>query len=226
MRRRTFLGAMLLSFPTSNVAFAGTKGVRISNLWFDSPRSDSGGLNPLKGVLNFQVDNERTTRQVSAYWRGTQKASPKRECPELIKRYAAALGFLGYSMANRGFNDDGNSLASLGASGSGVAREFANKSKGGFVYVSNSAVELPKAGAVISIRGWSTVPDGHVGILGNHDAPGSKTKTVSIKLFDQNMPIKSWKTIDFARQKDGTWKGTMTNNGVQIDVVGWANPAG
>lgn len=194
---------------------------RIWGLWTRDPTRNRNGVNQLKGTLHFRVNNDSVDRSLNAYGNGAATTSRDRQCVELIKRYAARLGFSGYS-AELGAGDNGNGLPSLG-DGHEAARRFARASDRRFVYIANGSPELPKPGAVISIVEW--IPGGHVGIVCNHDPADARGGTVNIKIFEQNMPIDSWKEIRFTRRND-RWYGAMLNRGVDRDVVGWANPTG
>jgi hypothetical protein len=220
MLRRTLLLAVASTLAVVPRAWGATP-IRIWGLWTLDPTPGRNGINQHKGTLKFRVNNDTTDRTLNTYGNGTAATSSERQCVELIKRYAAKLGFVGYTAA-LGAADNGNNLPSLG-DGYQAAGNFAGKSDGGFVYVANGSASLPKAGAVVSIAEF--IPGGHVGIICNHDAPTSTTTTVSIKLFEQNMPIDTWKEIRF-RKSGGKWFGQMSNKGTYYDVVGWANPTG
>lgn len=141
------------------------------------------------------------------------------QCPELIVRYAAALGFSERKL--------GNGLAAAEAFAAISGKQFSFEQNG-------KSTEPPVEGAVISIAGVDTKggsfppPEGrygHVGIVQKAIFAGDRG---TITLFDQNWPGKAWKTISFQRRA-GVWSGTMTNNpaGGQsqiINVAGWANP--
>lgn len=178
-------------------------------------------MNQLKGTLYFRVNSDTADRSLNTYGNGAEATARDRQCVELIKRYAAKLGFAGYG-GSLGSADNGNSLPSLG-DGFQAASRFATASGGTFTYVANGASALPKAGAVLSIVEW--IPGGHVGIICNHDPADAQDGSVNIKLFEQNMPIDTWKEITFTNRA-GKWYGAMLNRGVYRDVVGWANPTG
>jgi hypothetical protein len=220
MLRRTFLVAAASAIAWPSVGYCATS-IRIWGLWARDPTPNRNGVNQLKGTLYFRVNSDRADRSLNTYGNGSAATSPERQCVELIKRYAAKLGFPGYA-ANLGSTDNGNSLPSLG-DGYQVARRFATASDGGFAFVANGATALPKAGAVISIEEW--IPGGHVGIICNHDAQEAQAGEIRIKIFEQNMPIDTWKEIRFTR-RSGLWSGAMLNNGVYRNVIGWANPTG
>lgn len=141
------------------------------------------------------------------------------QCPELVVRYAAALGFNQRKLGN----------------GHAVAEAFAAASGQQFSYEKNGiSTEAPVEGAVISIAGVDTKgrsfppPEGkygHVGIVQKGSFVGDSG---TVTLFDQNWPGRAWKTISFQRV-GGVWTGTMTNNPSNgqsqiINVAGWANP--
>lgn len=220
MHRRLFLVTIAALAGTASSGRAQTA-FRIFGLWARDPTPNRNGVNQLKGTLNFRVNADTADRTLNAYGNGTAGTAPERQCVELIKRYAAKLGFVGYS-ADLGPGDDGNGLPSLG-DGHQAARRFASASGRRFVYVANGAAALPKPGAVISIVEW--IPGGHVGIICNHDPADAQDGTVNIKIVEQNMPINTWKEITFTRRND-RWHGAMLNRGVYRDVVGWANPTG
>jgi surface antigen len=177
----------------------------------------SGGV---RGQIAIATAQGRTLNLIS-YSNDTEGwTNTVYQCPELIVRYSAALGFGGGALGN----------------GHQVARNFASRSGGQFTFQRNGqSSEPPYEGAVISISGTDTLgrsfppPDGqygHVGIVQNARFDGNNGTVV---LFDQNWPSASWKTISFER-RNGAWFGTMTNNprngaGQLVDVVGWANPA-
>lgn len=222
MNRRTFLLsgiAAVAALPATAVAGAP---MRISGVWFRGPYPNSNGLNQLKGTLYFRLNNDRSDRALNTYGAGTS-TNTSRQCVELIKRYAAKLGFTGYS-ASLGSGDNGNGLPSVG-DGHQAAARFATASNGGFTFVSNGSSTLPKPGAVLSIVPWTGVSGGHVGILCNFDPPSSRTEVFYVKLFDQNMPIDQWKDIRF-RKNAGRWYAEMLNNNIYRSATGWANPAG
>ncbi len=217
-RRQLILVGLATAFAPHGALAQST--MRIWGLWANNPNANSNGLNQLKGTLNFRVNSDTSDRTLRVYGSGPGPDSP-RQCVELIKRYAGKLRFSGYTAA-LGEADNGNSLPSLGH-GYQAANRFASASGGGFIYVANGAAAPPKPGAVISIVQF--IPGGHVGIICNHDASDAADGTVGIKIVEQNMPINSWKEINFTR-RSGRWYGTMRNNGVDHDVVGWANPTG
>ena len=184
--------------------------VGIRSLWALDPAPNGNGLNQVKGVLHYRINGETVDRTLISYGNGLDGQSLLHQCVELIKRYAASLGI----STNSGFGD-----------GQYVAQNFATRSSGAFSFVPNDAPNLPKPGAVLSVSGWDALPEGHVGIIANHSDAEAASGMVKIKLFDQNMPVDSWKEITF-RNVGGRWRGTMLNKGVERLVVGWANPSG
>lgn len=219
MLRRSLLGA-LAALGSLSPALAATK-IRIWGLWVVGPAAykpnDPGAV---KGTMYFRVNTDPYDRSLITYGNGTAASAPDRQCPELIKRYAAKLGFKGFTDSLKA--DNGNKLPSLG-DGHQAAKNFAAKSDGAFVFVPNGSAEMPKPGAVLSIVEF--VKGGHVGILCNHSANSNQTSPFSVKLFDQNMPITSWKEVKFTKSNK-KWSGKFTNNRKDYDVVGWANPTG
>lgn len=224
MERRTFL-ATALAFGVFRAEAAVTSTtMRISGISYRGPYDGGNTLNVLKGTLYFRLNSDRSDRSLNTYGNGTAATNPLRQCPELIKRYAAALGFTNYA-GRVGQGDNGNGLPSLGANAWEVAAQFATKSNGGFVFVANGASSLPKPGAVISFAGWATLTPGHVGIILDYSAPNSQATTVTLRLFDQNMPVNTWKEVRFQKRQN-RWYGELLNNSVYRPASGWANPAG
>jgi hypothetical protein len=226
MRRRVFIVMALAAavLPALNGVASATA---VTRLLITGPFGKPSAAYTVKGTLYFRVTGDKSDRTLNTYWNGSVY-DPARQCPELIKRYARLLGFAGYGgVAISG--DNGNKLPSLG-NGDAVASRFATASKKGFTYYANGSAVLPKPGSVISISGRSRadnvvrIDGGHVGILGDYPAPGTKT-TVTAKLFDQNMPIALWKDVRFEK-RNGKWYGLWTNSSRDHDVIGWATPSG
>lgn len=194
------------------------KNYSISVSSVSGPSNDGKGSgSTVKGTMTFTVNGSTTKRYLNSYG----KAGPtSRECPELIKRYAYLIGI---PVGTLGKGDNGNSLSSVG-NGNQAAQKFASLPSSGFTYVANGSTALPKAGAVISIAGWTGNTPGHVGIAMPYAKPSSSATTVTISIFEQNMPISSWKTVTFTKSKSGTWTGQMRNGKNYPQTVGWANP--
>jgi RHS Repeat len=205
---RLIIKGILIAISLSIAAYANPP-LSIRNLWTLEPITGGNTLNQVKGTLRYRVNNETSDRTLISYGNGVDGKSMLHQCVELIKRYAAALGFPATALGD----------------GKYVAANFAKLSSGAFVYVANGAPNLPKPGAVLSIDGWDALPPGHVGIICNHSDTDAASGTVRIKLFDQNMPVDVWKEITF-RNIGGKWFGVMVNKGVERPVVGWADPAG
>jgi len=225
MRRRTFLLGSISSLFVATASLAASL-VGITGLWVEGPTNNTRA-GAVRGVIHFRVKGESWERKLTSYVndRPRNGAAGKRECVELIKRYAANLGFPRFNKAKIGRGDDGNTLPSLG-NGVDCAANFASRSEGNFRYYRNGQADLPKPGAVVSTKTWSGVP-GHVGILCNYDRPSSRTTRLRVKLFDQNM-TGSWKEVVFTK-KNGIWRGEITVNasrGITIDLQGWADPRG
>lgn len=220
MLRRTFLAGVTVAALWPSAAFSSGP-IRIWGLWARDPIPGRNGVNQLKGTLHYRVNSDSTDRALNAYGNGLDGSSSQRQCVELIKRYAAQLGFSGYG-GSLGSNDNGNALPSVG-DGYQAAQRFANASSGAFTFVANGASDLPKPGAVISIEQF--IPGGHVGIVCNHDAAEAQSGALRIKIVEQNMPIDTWKEIRFSRT-NGRWYGVMPNRGREPAVIGWANPTG
>jgi hypothetical protein len=158
---------------------------------------------------------------------GNNGGDGRYQCVNLITAFAKALQLPSFVTGN------GNQCASNLAANSG----------GAFQYVLNGAAALPKLGAVISTDTWlgqqlnaagtaytpvyvpgaggktvREVVPGHVGIVQAISTSGLVT------LFDQNMPVPgAWRTIQFTKV-NGKWYGVMRNTGLDINVLGWANP--
>jgi hypothetical protein len=203
-------------------ADAATTGIKIASFSAPAPTKDRNKLNAVKGTATIKVNSETNPRYLVAYGSGTDPYNI-RQCVELVKRYAAILGFKDFA-GKVATGDNGSKLPTLG-DGKDTAKGFAGKSNGGFTYVTNSAASLPKAGAVISIAGWTANPAGHVGIVIGYSAPSQTSTTVTFKIFEQNMPLDNWKEITF-KKSNGKWSGYMPNKGSNYAVVGWANPTG
>ena len=216
------LSIITVSIGCAIGAEAATSVIKIVSFSAPAPTSGGNKLNAVKAKANFKVNSDTNSRSLIAYGNGAGSTG-SRQCVELIKRYAALLGFKDF--ANKvASGDNGAKLPALG-DGKDAAKGFATKSNNGFAYVTNGGTGLPKAGAVISVAGWTTNPYGHVGIVIGYTAPNSTATTVSFKIFEQNMPLDSWKEITF-KKSGGKWSGYMPNSGKNHAVVGWANPAG
>lgn len=170
----------------------------------------------LKGTMSFRLNGAQ--KNLNAYNNAT--TSSVRQCVELIRRYAATLGFAGYA-GNVGTGDDASKLPSVG-NGIDAAKKFATASGGKFIFVGNDTTALPKPGAVMSTP-LSTLSAGHTAIFGSYSNPGSAT-SVTIPVFEQNIPVNSFRSVVFTKQRNGVWHGTYYNEGVNNALVGWANP--
>jgi CHAP domain len=220
--------AALLALPTL-VLSASTEVLPIKVVSFSAPAPTAGknALNAKKSTASFKIGKETNYRTLVAYGNGTSAsmATNPRQCVELTKRYAASLGFVKF-VGGVNSKDLFTGSAVLG-NGHQVARNFAKASNGGFSFVANGAAALPKPGAVVSIDTWKDAAGayGHVGIVLNYTKPKSTATSVSVEIFEQNMPIDNWKTVTFTKV-NGKWYGTMRNKTFTPSVVGWANPAG
>lgn len=228
IRRSVVLGSLIAIATPTIVASAATSKSAIKIISFSAPAPTSGrnALNKLKATAKIKVNKDTSYRYLNTYGSGTNSSNP-RQCVELIKRYAALLGFVNFAgKVDKTDKFIGN--ATLG-NGNAAAKGFATASNGGFNFVSNGASSLPKPGSVISVEPWTTsggtsIP-GHVGIVIDYAAPSASSTSISLKIFEQNMPLDYWKVVVFTKS-GGKWSGTMPNSGKKPKVVGWANPAG
>lgn len=208
---------LILALVPASAILAAT--LALTYVSFADPLNAGRQTNAIKGTMYFYVNGQQ--RSLVSYGNADQESGP-RQCVELVKRYAARLGFSGFGAALK--NDLGTSLPYLGATADQTAQLFAQASGRNFSFVNDGASDLPRAGAVVSISIMKGVlPHGHVGILGNHANPGTAT-SVSIKIFDQNMYNAQWKVVEFTKRANGRWYGSMANNGTPVAVAGWANP--
>jgi len=190
----------------------------------------------ITGVLTIEYD--RRTIQLEANFNGKNEGSTsdnvKYQCVELIRRYGEEINAF-----------DGSSELSLG-DGRRNAENLALASDL-FEYVANGGEEPPFVGSVISISQTGEEdfnektgePYGHSGIVQRIldtktgdpiEELNESIESFDVELFDQNFPrpvnegeVPKWKTVRFSKDNSGMWKGTMTNNGIPREVMGWAN---
>lgn len=211
------IAAVLLSgIILTGAATVALPSMKITNVSIGSVTKDDARNKHLKGTMTFKVNG--ASKSLNAYHNLILPYA--RDCTELVMRYAATLGFAGYA-GKVGANDDSSKLGRLG-NGYEAAKKFAAASGGTFTYVTDYAAALPKPGAVLSTT-LTTEPLGHVMIVGDHGDPGKAT-SISISVFEQNIPVDYFRTVVFTKQKNGTWHGTYYNKNVNNPIVGWANP--
>lgn len=189
--------------------------------------------NGVRGTISFKINGAKTAVSLYSYWNGgtTGSGAGSRQCPEVIQRYARLLGFKNFGSVQLSGDNAAGKLPGLG-DGSDAASNFAAKSDKGFAYVKNGSTSLPRPGAVVSISGYSVdgvlrIDGGHVGIAMPYTTPDKKTTSVSIQLFDQNMPntVTDWRPVVFRKDSNGNWTGSWTNKSRDHMVIGWANPS-
>jgi hypothetical protein len=214
LRRSAFTVA---ATALASIASAATAPMSITSVSIGAaiPYNSKATTHPM-GTMSFRQNG--TNKSLPAYYNLT--APFARQCVELTRRYAAVLGFAGFA-GKIGANDDGSKLPSLG-DGKYAAQNFAGVSGGTFIFVANDSTVLPKPGAVLSTP-LTTVGAGHVMIVGSYPNPGTAS-AVTIPVFEQNTSLTYFRTVAFAKQKNGRWRGTYYNMGVNNIVVGWANP--
>lgn len=222
---RTVASAAALALLVPSVAYAALAAllpIGIATFSAPPPTAGRNGLNAVKGTATYRLYGQTTTKSLIAY--GNGDGTGVRQCVELVKRYATGLGFPNFVGK---INSSNISTGPALGNGYQVAGNFAYESKGSFVFIANGATTLPKPGAVLSISTWNSAAGayGHVGIVINYTQPSSTATSATIQLFEQNMPIDSWKTVTFTKSS-GRWYGTMRNTTFYPSVVGWANPAG
>ncbi|MEQ1819547.1 MAG: CHAP domain-containing protein [Terricaulis sp.] len=228
MNRRHFLAAATIGCGAlfiPGVAEARTLAISDVSVSPAQPPTNSTGFGVQRGVLSFRVVGNPPLTAANA-WRGIESwgngnGSGQYQCVDLIKRYAQKLEFPGFELPRR-FNE----LPSLG-NGVDAAERFAGRSDSGFRYVRTSGAALPRLGAVISVRGWPGVAEGHTGIV---QRVSSSASAATVTLFDQNFPSAQWKTLEFTRAGN-LWSGVLVNvssssGTTRNPVVGWADPTG
>lgn len=226
MQRRKLLavaGAGLVVALTPGVAHARTIAISDVSVSPAQPPANSNQFGVLKGVLSFRVTGNPPLAASSPYrgiesW-GNGDGSGRYQCVDLIRRYAQKLEFDGYQLPLR-FDQ----LPSVG-NGQDAAERFAGRSGGGFRFVRSPASALPRLGAVVSIRGWPALPEGHTGIVQRVSSSGT---SAVVTLFDQNFPSAQWKTLEFTRANN-LWSGVLVNTPqsgavTRNAVTGWADP--